>query len=1053
MGNPKTQTTTQSNAPPAGMLQAYFNLLGRAGGVADTPYTPYGGPLTAGMDPLQQGASWGTTIGAQNILTGALPGLDDARGFARDAAGPITADEIAHYTNPYTDDVVRATQADFAHGNQVQQQGVISNAIKSGNAFGGDRMGIAQAELAGAQDRAQAPVIAGLRSQGYTQALTAAQQDAARQAQAAGLFGGLAGTQAGIGSGINTVANSQFGMGTVAQQTQQAGLNAAYQQFLQQQAYPFQTTGWLGNILGSLGTASGGTGTTTSPGPSVLGQVLGAGATGAGILGALGGSAGGLSVLAALRRGGRVPHLAAGGVPYGMASPYNAGAMPYGNAQMSFVPDAMAEIIQRRGLGPPKPPSPVAGEDFAKSGMDALLKLSGTASKRLPGGINGPANILPTNFGASPVDSMVDMGASPAMSPMGPLYARGGGIGHFADGGVSTRHPEGLREEFSDWLRERGLPASGQFDDLHANPVGMAAIARGGADMPPSIRVRQGFRAIDERTRARGGIAPHFADGGFPEDPVAARFPYAGDFPVNPALYEAREAIRARGMENLAGRDAPIAGIVPIPRPRPQTDLPPSDYADITPTPVRTSSIMRPDAAPAEGPALGYTDEPPRAGLSLPPVAAPAPTNGAPQVERNMLGVPTSRATAMDSPWMGLAMAGLGMLSSKSPFAGTAIGEGGLAGLNYMNQVRNRERDLDAKQQIDHSGPTTRIFFPSTGQWIDTGVPTMTASQNVQRQLTERQIQNTERHQKETERLLQEQRDYQKTTPVKIGTDAWGGDRFGIRDPNNPGQFLDPVTMKPLKDAAPSAMESIVPGDDKTLPKENGALIKKIANYEIDPRTLSTKGGHREKLLAAAAAYRPDYDFSNAPARVAAVKDFSTGKKGDAIRSFDVAIDHLHTLRELGRALDNGDVRLVNAMRNKFKEQFGYDAPGNFDAAKGIVGDEVVKAILGSGNSALADREEMKKPLNNANSWTQLSGVIDKAFLPLMAGQLKGYRKQYEDTTGRTDFDKRLSPAALRELTQAQHGTTTNSSSAAPTATGPDGKKLILRDGKWVPLQ
>jgi hypothetical protein len=60
----------------------------------------------------------------------------------------------------------------------------------------------------------------------------------------------------------------------------------------------------------------------------------------------------------------------------------------------------------------------------------------------------------------------------------------------------------------------------------------------------------------------------------------------------------------------------------------------------------------------------------------------------------------------------------------------------------------------------------------------------------------------------------------------------------------------------------------------------------------------------------------------------------------------------------------------------------------------------------------LHDREEAAKTIDAANSPAQLKGVI-KQYKELMKGQLDGLRKQYEATTGKSDFDKKfLSEAA-----------------------------------------
>jgi hypothetical protein len=192
------------------------------------------------------------------------------------------------------------------------------------------------------------------------------------------------------------------------------------------------------------------------------------------------------------------------------------------------------------------------------------------------------------------------------------------------------------------------------------------------------------------------------------------------------------------------------------------------------------------------------------------------------------------------------------------------------------------------------------------------------------------------------------------------------------------------------------------------------AYIKKIADYEIDPRTSSLKGGHREQMLSAVAQYDPTYNQNEFGSRAKAIKDFSTGPQGNIIRSFDVAIDHLDTLQKAATAMQNGNMKLLNEVRNHWRNQTGSDLPTNFQALVPLVSGEIAKAVIGS-NNALSDREELRTNLKAANSPDQISGVIT-GYKGLMSGQLKGLRKQYEQTTGRKDFDSRLREHTLKEL-------------------------------------
>jgi hypothetical protein len=204
--------------------------------------------------------------------------------------GDFDPAKIREIESPYTEDVVNATQDWFNNQNKIQSNTLLSQGIRSGNAFGGDRMGVAAAEVGGQQQLAQAPVIAGLRQSGYTQAL-----DEYNKLKSFSVQG----------------AEEAMKAGTVQQAQSQRELDVATANAQQRGAYPFQVANWEGAALGGIGpltgtvgqgttsTSASSTGVSTPPTPNPLSQALG-----------LASVAGGLFTS---KDGGRVPRLASGG--------------------------------------------------------------------------------------------------------------------------------------------------------------------------------------------------------------------------------------------------------------------------------------------------------------------------------------------------------------------------------------------------------------------------------------------------------------------------------------------------------------------------------------------------------------------------------------------------------------------------------------------------------------------------------------------------------------------------------------------------------------------
>lgn len=322
------------------------------------------GSAYSGAQPYNTQAASGTAA----ALAGAQPYQIGATGAALAGAGAVNPTDlnsaaIGKYLSPYLQTVLGSESALLNQNNQQQQAGQLGNAITSG-AFGGDRAGIAAANLEQQQNLANANIYGNILNTGYNNALSTAQQQqgvglAAGQANRAALQGlapelqsigqqgygqqlsaaqeqaaigqqiygqgmglgtaqqglgqqvygqgattaaqqaalgqqqfgqGLAASQqqaqlgqdiygtgaatsaatAGLGAGAQSAAlqgaQAQLQAGTAQQQTEQAGKTALYNQFLQQQSYPFQVDQFLANIAEGTGALSGSTTTTTQPG-------------------------------------------------------------------------------------------------------------------------------------------------------------------------------------------------------------------------------------------------------------------------------------------------------------------------------------------------------------------------------------------------------------------------------------------------------------------------------------------------------------------------------------------------------------------------------------------------------------------------------------------------------------------------------------------------------------------------------------------------------------------------------------------------------------------
>ena len=200
------------------------------------------------------------------------------------------------------------------------------------------------------------------------------------------------------------------------------------------------------------------------------------------------------------------------------------------------------------------------------------------------------------------------------------------------------------------------------------------------------------------------------------------------------------------------------------------------------------------------------------------------------------------------------------------------------------------------------------------------------------------------------------------------------------------------------------------------------SLAQRIASYRERPMSgwsLATPFG--QAVSNEVTKINPAYDETQWEGKHRAVVSFDTGRQGDKTRSLNVSIQHLHLLDQLSTALANNDIQTVNSIKNTISEEFGGADVTNFDVAKGIVGDEIVNSTVASSGGALADRQNAQNQLSRAKSWEQLAGATQTA-RRLMAGQLGGLKRQYQQATGLNDFESKLDPETIGELERGGGG-------------------------------
>jgi hypothetical protein len=254
-------------------------------------------PQVAQQDALQTQAQ---TLAQQGVGS-FQPFLTAAQQAATDAGttlggvqlGAPTTQQVTDFMSPFQSQVIDATLAEFDRNRAIQEQSIRDQQAALG-VLGAGRAGVQLAEFGTGAARERALLEAGLRQQGFGQAMQARQQDIANRFGVAEAQRGLGAFQSGLGGQQQALQGTDITrlgqLGALNQAQAQAQLDAQREAVRQATFQPQEQLDLFANrVTGLMGGVQGqGTQTTNIPNPTPLQTALGIGTTLSGIYGALG---------------------------------------------------------------------------------------------------------------------------------------------------------------------------------------------------------------------------------------------------------------------------------------------------------------------------------------------------------------------------------------------------------------------------------------------------------------------------------------------------------------------------------------------------------------------------------------------------------------------------------------------------------------------------------------------------------------------------------------------------------------------------------------------
>ena len=256
-----SQTTIPEYAQPYAE-----RALGKAEALTDSPYQAYGGERIAGSTQEQLAARQSVAGMQQPGQFAAGTGLAGAGGLSALGAGQqymqMATDPMAQqaFMSPYMQNVVDLQKQEAIRSAQIGQLGQNLASARQGT-YGGARQELAKTE----RERNLQQNLANIQASGTQKAY----EDAIRNMQF-GTQAGIQGAQAATGAGATLgqlgigqqqtgldLAKAQEAFGGLGRAEQQAKLDIAYQDFLQQQRYPYAQLGFMSDILRGSGNLAG----------------------------------------------------------------------------------------------------------------------------------------------------------------------------------------------------------------------------------------------------------------------------------------------------------------------------------------------------------------------------------------------------------------------------------------------------------------------------------------------------------------------------------------------------------------------------------------------------------------------------------------------------------------------------------------------------------------------------------------------------------------------------------------------------------------------------
>lgn len=140
------------------------------------------------------------------------------------------------------------------------------------------------------------------------------------------------------------------------------------------------------------------------------------------------------------------------------------------------------------------------------------------------------------------------------------------------------------------------------------------------------------------------------------------------------------------------------------------------------------------------------------------------------------------------------------------------------------------------------------------------------------------------------------------------------------------------------------------------LDPATASVVRQIGDGKQDFATMASRmpPAAKTNLAALVAAYNPNFDQATFKIQTKAAEKATSGQWADTRVAYNTGLDHSKNLLDAVDALNNGDVKKLNSLKNYFKTEFGSPDVPTYDAIANAYNHEVT-AVISKGH--MTDKE------------------------------------------------------------------------------------------------